>query len=356
MMAKRTGRERFTELLFYGVVLLVAYLAMQVVWPFLAPLAWAAILAMTLRPVYMRFCIRLRNSNAALVTTLLAGVLIIAPAAFLVAIVAQQVPLALDYVNNLSATTPEQMMRFWTTLRARLPIPLPPDPMTLLADGAKNAGAFLAGQAGSLVANVVTTFGSLLVMLFALFFLLRDGTSFAAIVRRLLPFSEIESERLISETTDLVVASVGAGLMVAAVQGLIGGAAFWALGVPAPAVWAVAMAICALLPVVGATIVWIPVAAWMFLSGEITRAIVLSVICAVVLGSADNVLRPLLLSGRTSASGLVVFIGLLGGAAAFGFVGLVLGPIVLVTAGTLIDALTRRVHLTPDDTGVIEAP
>ena len=101
-MAKRTGRERFTELLFYGVVLLVGYLAMLVVWPFLAPLAWAAILAMTLRPVYMRFCIRLRNSNAALVTTLLAGVLIIAPAAFLVAIVAQQVPLALDYVKQRS--------------------------------------------------------------------------------------------------------------------------------------------------------------------------------------------------------------------------------------------------------------
>lgn len=356
MMAKRTGRERFTELLFYGVVLLVGYLTMLVIWPFLAPLAWAAILAMTLRPVYMRFCIRLSNSNAALVTTLLAGVLIIAPAAFLVAIVAQQVPLAIDYVSNVSATTPEQVMRLWTSMRARLPIPLPPDPMTLLAEGARNAAAFLAGQAGSLVANVVTTFGSLLVMLFALFFLLRDGTSFAAIVRRLLPFSETESNRLINETSDLVVASVGAGLLVAAVQGLIGGAAFWALGVPAPAVWAVAMAICALLPVVGATIVWVPVAAWMFLSGEVTRAIVLSVICAVVLGSADNVLRPLLLSGRTSASGLVVFIGLLGGAAAFGFVGLVLGPIVLVTAGTLIDALTRRVHLTPDETGVIEAP
>lgn len=353
---KRTGRERFTELLFYGVVLLVGYLTMQVVWPFLAPLAWAAILAMTLRPVYMRFCIPLRNSNAALVTTLLAGVLIIAPAAFLVAVVAQQVPQALDYINNLSATTPEQVMRLWTTLRGRLPIPMPPDPMSLLSDGAKTAAAFLAGQAGSLVANVVTTFGALLVMLFALFFLLRDGTAIAAIVRRLLPFSEAESERLIRETSDLVVASVGAGLMVAAVQGMIGGAAFWALDVPAPAVWAVVMAICALLPVVGATIVWVPVAAWMFLSGDITRGLVLTAICALVLGSADNILRPLLLAGRTSASGLVVFIGLLGGASAFGFVGLVLGPIVLVIAGTLIDALTRRVHISPDDTGVIEAP
>ena len=100
-------------------VILVAYLAMLVVWPFLGPLAWAAILAVTLRPVYMRFCIRLSNSNAALATTLLAAVVIIAPAAFLVAVVAQQVPLALDYLKNLSATTPEQVMRVWTSLRLR---------------------------------------------------------------------------------------------------------------------------------------------------------------------------------------------------------------------------------------------
>ncbi len=355
-MAKRSGRERFTELLFYAVVLLVGYLTMQVIWPFLAPLAWAAILAMTLRPVYMRFCIRLRNSNAALVTTVLAGLLIIAPAVFLALVVAQQIPVALDYVENLSATAPEQVIRFWTALRQRLPFPLPPDPMTLLTQGAQSAGAFLASQAGSLLANVLATFGSLLVMLFALFFLLRDGTAFAAAVRRLLPFSDAESDRLIQETSDLVVASVGAGLMVAAVQGAIGGLTFWALGLPGPAVWGVAMAICALLPVVGATIIWVPIAIWLFLSGDVARAVVLTAICAIVVGSADNVLRPLLLSGRTSASGLVVFIGLLGGVSAFGFVGLVLGPIVLVIAGTLMDALTRRVHLAPDDSSLIDAP
>lgn len=356
-MAKRSSRDRFTELLFYAVVILVAYLAMLVVWPFLAPLTWAAILAMTLRPVHLYFCIRLSRGNAALLTTLLAAALIIAPAAFLVAMVAQQVPLALDYLNGVAATTtPEQLIRWWTAIRDRVPFDLPADPVTTLSQSAQAAAAFLAGQAGSLLANVLSTFGSLLVMLFTLFFLLRDGQSFAVVIRRLLPFDDTESQRLITETSDMVVASVGAGLMVAAVQGLIGGIAFWALGLPAPAVWGVAMAICSLIPVVGATLVWVPVAAWLLISGEITRAIVLSAVCAVVVGSVDNVLRPLILSGRTSTSGLVVFIGLLGGASAFGFVGLVLGPIVLVTAGTLIEALTRRVHLPTDEVSVIETP
>ena len=149
--------------------------------------------------------------------------------------------------------------------------------MTLLSRR-RAVGGVVPGRArpGRWWPTSLATFGSLLVMLFALFFLLRDGTAFAAVVRRLLPFREAESERLITETSDLVVASVGAGLMVAAVQGLIGGVAFWALGVPAPAVWGVAMAICSLLPVIGATIVWVPVAAWMFLSGDVTRAIVLT--------------------------------------------------------------------------------
>ncbi|MEZ5418617.1 MAG: AI-2E family transporter [Vicinamibacterales bacterium] len=352
-MPTRTGRERFTELLFYAILLLMGYLVMRVVWPFLAPLAWAAILATSLRPVYMKFCVRASNGHAALLTTLVAALLIIAPAAFLVAVLVRQIPVAVDYIRELSATTPEQVLRLWQTLRVQFPS-LPENPLALLAAGAQDAAGFLAANAGSLVANILSTFGSIVVMLFALFFFLRDARSFGNVVRQVLPFSEAESDRLISETGDLVVASVGAGLTVAAVQGLVGGLSFWVLGLPAPAVFGAAIAICALLPVVGSTIVWVPVAAWLFLSGEVVRAVILTVLCAGVLGSVDNVLRPLMLSGRTSASGLVVFIGLLGGVSAFGFVGIVLGPIVLVIAGSLVDALTRRVHAGDDSIAVIE--
>ncbi len=100
----------------------------------------------------------------------------------------------------------------------------------------------------------------------------------------------------------------------------------------APVVWGVAIAVCSLIPAVGASIVWAPVALFWLLSGDLVRGVGLIVIGAGVIGLVDNVLRPVLLSGRTSVSGLVVFIGLLGGVSAFGFVGLVLGPIVLVIA------------------------
>jgi predicted PurR-regulated permease PerM len=201
--------------------------------------------------------------------------------------------------------------------------------------------AFLAPRAGAVVADVLSTLGALVIMLFALFFLLRDGHALGRQVRELLPLPERERDRMIVETRDLVISSVGAGLAVAIAQGTIGGVAFAILGIKAPVIWGVVMAMTSLIPVVGAALVWLPTALWLLLVGEVARGVVLLLIGGVGISLVDNILRPLLLSGRTSASGLVVFLGLLGGVSAFGFVGLVLGPVVLVTAGSLLRAFTR---------------
>jgi predicted PurR-regulated permease PerM len=339
----RTPSERLGEVLFYAVLLLVGYLAYRVTSPFLASLAWAGILALTLEPLRSALARRLGPARGALATTILAGVLIIGPVATLLTILAREVPLVVTFAQQLpEQATPERVQMVWDTVRARIPVDLPDDPTTLLKEAAQSVAGFVAPRLGGALANIAGMIGSLFVTLFALFFLLRDGAKAVDLIRRLLPFPEVERERLLRETHDLVIASVGAGLAVASVQGLIGGITFWAMGLGAPAAWGVAIGICSLIPVVGATLVWVPVALWWLLSGAVVKAIVLTGIGAGVIGMVDNILRPVILSGRASVNGLVVFIGLLGGAGAFGFVGLVLGPIVLVTAGTLIEALTRR--------------
>jgi len=340
---RRTAPERFGELLFYAMVLLVGYLAYQVTSPFLAPLAWAGILAVTLEPLRASISLRLGRSRAALATTLLTAVLIVGPVAVLVSMLAAEVPEVVEFAQHLpEQATPERVRTLWDGIRARIPLSLPDDPTDLLRRGAQAVAGFLAPRVGGALANLAGMIGSLFVTLFALFFLLRDGDRVAALIRRMLPFPEAERERLITEAQDLVIASVGAGLAVSAVQGLIGGVTFWAMDLPVPVAWGVAIGICSLIPVVGATLVWVPVALWWLLSGSVMKALILAGIGAGVIGMVDNILRPIILSGRASVNGLVVFIGLLGGAAAFGFVGLVLGPIILVTAGTLVDALTRR--------------
>lgn len=333
--------DRFRQLLFYAVVLVVGYMAYRVIGPFLAPLAWAGIIAVMLLPVQARLELRIGPGRAALVTTLLAAVLIIGPAALLVSAIAEQLPQAIQFLQGLS-TTPAQIEEVWDAIRTRSPIALPADPTEAVSTAIQRTIAFLAPHAGALLADILSTLGSLFIMLFALFFLLRDAAVVGDLIRRLLPFNDAERDRLIRQTQDLVVASVGAGLTVALVQGLIGGLTFWALGINAPAVWGLAMAVCSLIPLVGGSLIWLPTSLWLLISGDVVRALILAAVGAGVIGTADNVLRPLLLSGRTSVSGLVLFIGLLGGVTAFGFVGLVVGPVVLVIAGTLIDALTRE--------------
>jgi predicted PurR-regulated permease PerM len=261
----------------------------------------------------------------------------------LVSVVAHEAPQVVDYLQQASMNAPRQIEHTWEVLRRRSPTPLPDDPAFLVREGAQRILSFLAPRAGAVVADLFATLGSLFVMLFAMFFLLRDGHTLAHQVRDLLPLPESARDRLMTDTRDLIIASVGAGLVVAAVQGTIGGVTFWLLGIKAAVIWGVVMAFCSLIPVVGAAIVWVPTALWLLLSGDTARGIILILVGTFGIGLADNILRPLLLAGRTTASGLVVFLGLLGGAAAFGFIGLVLGPIVLVTAGSLL-----RVFSTPD--------
>jgi predicted PurR-regulated permease PerM len=334
-------KERFQQLLFYALVLLMAYLAFLVLGPFLAPLAWAVVFAMMFHGVQAELQPKIGPSKAALSTTIMAGILIVAPAVTLLSVFAREVPPFIDYLKSADLTSPDRIERAWDVVRRHSPMGLPDDPTALIREGVQRTLAFLAPRAGAVVADAFATLGSLFVMLFALFFLLRDGEQIGRQVRELLPLPDRERDRLITETKDLVIASVGAGLLVAATQGAIGGLAFWLLGLGAPVIWGVVMAMCALIPVVGAALVWVPTALWLLMSGEVSRGVILAIVGVLFISMADNVLRPLLLAGRTSASGLVVFLGLLGGAAAFGFIGLVIGPIILVTAGNLIRVFTR---------------
>jgi predicted PurR-regulated permease PerM len=339
-MARGT-RERFSQLVFYTLIVLIGYLTYLVISPFLSSLAWATVFAVMFYRVHLELSPRIGPSRSALAATLLAAILIVAPTVMLVSVIAREAPQVIDYLQRMSLTAPRQIEQIWEAVRHRSPVPLPDDPTFLVREGVQRLLAFMAPRAGAAVADLFATLGSLFVMLFAMFFLVRDGHTLARQVRDLLPLPEQARDRLMTDTRDLIVASVGAGLLVAVAQGTIGGIAFWLLGIEGAAIWGVVMAFSSLIPLVGAALVWVPTALWLLLSGDVARGIILMVVGVFGISLADNILRPFLLSGRTTASGLVVFLGLLGGAAAFGFIGLVIGPIVLVTAGSLLRVFSR---------------
>ena len=340
-MSAAPARERIATLLFYGTVLLLAYLLYLLFEPFLTPLAWAAILAAFFYAPYRRLERRVGQSWAAAISTVAVTIVIIVPVILVTTAFVEEATVAVRSVD-LSVQTEgfSRLQRIWTRVQAsRLGANLG-NLEDLVKQGTASVAGFVAGRAGAILRNLVLIIVDLIVTLFAVYFFFRDGDAIMAALRRALPFDAEQSERMIAQATELIRASVIAGFTVAGLQGALGGITFAALGVGAPVFWGVVMAFFALLPI-GAGIVWLPVAVWLMLSGNVARGVTLLAIGAGVIGLVDNVLRPAMLSGRTQLNGLLVFVSLLGGIGAFGFVGLVLGPVIMATAIGMLDAYTK---------------
>jgi predicted PurR-regulated permease PerM len=341
-MTATAGRERVSTLLFYGTVLLLAYLVFRLFQPFLAPLAWAAILAALFYSPFEQMARRWGKTWAAAISTAAVTVLIIVPVILVMTAFVEE---ATQTISSVDLSTDSEGFRrlqaIWSRIQAYgLGINLG-NLEDLIRQAANWIAGAVAGQAGALLRNVVVLVVDLVVTLFAVFFFFRDGDAIMAGVRRVLPFEPAQTQGMIAQARELIHASVTASLSVAIVQGLIGGLMFALLGLGAPVFWGVIMTFFALLPI-GPGLIWGPAAAWLMLSGNVGRGVTLLLIGAGIIGLVDNVLRPALLSGRTQLNGLLVFVSLLGGIAAFGFLGLVLGPIVMATAIGVLDGYTRE--------------
>jgi predicted PurR-regulated permease PerM len=335
-------RERITHVLYYAAVLLVGYLTFLVVSPFLVPLGWATVLAVCVYPMYVRLTPRLGRSGGAVLTTILVLLLIVVPVWLIASAIVREGGQAIPALQSaLDGKPPEWLTKAWGWLQTHVPELAPNNLMeSLSAAGQQIAGA-LASTSGAVLGGVALVLIDLIVTLFALFFFLRDAPTILRLVRAVMPFGETHRDRVLNEVGDLIFASVVAGLVVASIQGALGGIAFWLIGIRAPVVWGTIMAFFALIPVAGAWVIWLPVALWLLATGDVTKGLVLMGLGAGVIGTVDNILRPIMLSGRSSMNGLVTFIALLGGVAAFGFIGLVFGPVVVAVAMALFDPTVR---------------
>jgi len=167
---------------------------------------------------------------------------------------------------------------------------------------------------------------------FSLFFVFRDSEEILRASRYLIPFEKNLQDEMLSESGDLIFASVAVALLIAAIQGLLGGTAFALTRLPAPVFMGVLIAFCSIVPVVGSALIWAPAAIWLGFSGHWWKAVLLVAICGGVAGIADNLVRPLLLRNRTHLNDLMLFISILGGLQVFGLLGIVVGPTIVAAA------------------------
>ncbi len=341
-MTRERESRRIASLLFYGTVILLAWLTYRIVEPFLVEIGWAIVFTICLQPLQHRLRPRLGPTRTALFLTVLVLVLFILPVLFAgSALLNEGQGLVTTLRNELAnkGGAAAWLYTAWDWIRSKLPW-LPPDDEVIARVGASagDVAGFMASRAGALVKGAVTLVFNLAITLGLLFFFLRDSPAFAAGLRRLLPFGPEQNERLLGLAEELVSASVTATLLIGLIQGLIGGLTFALLGIQGAAVWGLLMGILSFLPLVGATLIWLPAAAWLLLSGSIGKGIVLLVVGIGILGNVDNVVRPFVLSGKSRMNTLVLIVSLMGGVSAFGFIGIVLGPLVAAIVTALFES------------------
>jgi predicted PurR-regulated permease PerM len=337
----RTDRSRVQILAFYGALLLLGYLLYRVFEPFLVPLGWAGVLVIVCSRWNAALAHRYGPTRAAILSTLFVAVAIIGPGMLIMTAFVRETAEAVGNAQRaLEGGGLARLQGAADWIQQRLFGREPVSIGVLIQQLGTRFGGQALQQAGTLVRNVAVFAFDLIVTLFAVFFLFRDGRGIMRVLRRALPFEAATRERLIAESSELIAASVTSGLIVAAVQGGLGGAAFALLGLGSAVFWGVVMGFFALLPFGGAWVVWLPAGIWLLATGHPGRGIALLAIGAAVVSGVDNLLRPALLSERARLNGLLIFIGLLGGVSAFGLLGLILGPVVIAVAVALLEAYT----------------
>jgi len=335
---------------FFVLLLVLLYGAFLILSPFLKALTWAAILAVLFYPAYdwLLRVFKGKATLAALTIIVLIALVIVLPGIQVVGFLAEEV---VELVKSVGALTNSEgvetwkrhpwiqwLLGWWSMLGVELAkFKFEIDLRKVVIQGAQVSSGVVLSQLTGAAQNIFLFVANVLLVLFTLFFFLRDGAAFCYRLRRLLPMDPEHQERLFTNIVNAVTAVVHGCLVVAMIQGFLAGLAYWVLGVPYAIVWGVATAFFALLPVGGSTIVTIPVTIYLFLQGDIIRGVLMAIWALGVVGGVDNVLKPIFIGTRLKLPMLLLFFGILGGLSVFGALGLILGPVLFALLAAFLD-------------------
>jgi predicted PurR-regulated permease PerM len=326
--------------LFFGVVtVLVLYYSYAIIKPYLVDIFLALVVFFTAKPLHQGLTRLLfgKRALASALTCLILALIIIIPLITLVSIVAKQ---ALEFSSLLGQGLQSGTLGQWANAKmdllkdyvVHLNLPLPPEQIkfenliqTILTNASKfiysNAIGFLSGFTGFIL--------DLALILFVAFFLFLQGDDFIGEVKKLSPLSPADNEMIVSEMEATIKATLWSTVVVAFIQGFLGGLGFFLFGIPQAAFWGTVMIPASVIPVVGAAIIWLPAVIYLFLQGSWGMGLGLLAFCGVLIGSVDNLLKPRLMRGTRSTPTVLVLLAILGGISYFGMIGFILGPFIL---------------------------
>jgi predicted PurR-regulated permease PerM len=332
--------------LLLAVTAIAIYLCGLILWPFLDVIAWSVVLVITFYPVHRRLVgYTRRPSLSALLSSLLVVLTILIPVLLLTGLAVGELLALKDTLQSkfkdgfdLNEIRPVKQALDW--LNGYFDV----DPAKItdsIKQHASQITQLAARYSLTLAGNISGLIVSFFFAIFTMFFLFRDGARMVDRIPDLLPLERSQSENLVSRIRDVIGGSIYGVLVIAIIQGGLGGLMFGILRVPSPVLWGMTMAVASMIPLLGAASVWIPATIYLLLTGAWVKAIILAGFSGLVISSVDNFLRPKLVGGRVRLDELVMFFSVLGGLQVFGVLGIIAGPVVFAIAGSLIETLRQ---------------
>ena len=337
MSADPPGARAFEDKAFLVLIAAVSLLFAWILWPFSGAILWGTVMAILFAPVQRRLLHATggRRTLAALATLAIIVVIVILPLTLVAASLVDEASGIYEKIRSREWNAGRYFQQIFDALPAWAASLLQRFGLTdlvavqeRLSTALMQGSQFLAGRVLTIGQSTFDFIVNLFVMLYLLFFLLRDGDTVSRRLRTVIPLREEHQHALVEKFTAVIRATVKGNIVVAIVQGALGGLIFWLLGVRAPLLWAVVMALLSLLPAVGAALVWFPVAIYLLATGAVWQGVVLIAYGTLVIGLVDNVLRPMLVGKDIRMPDYVVLVSTLGGIAIFGVNGFVLGPVI----------------------------
>jgi len=340
---QRTDYGRIAVLVLLAVVL---YFVVRILLPFLPALLWATVLATVFYPLFGRISRRVhRRGLASALTCVLLTLAIVLPVIVLLTLLAGESVSAYRMLEarfkSGGAGELEQLRnapsyQWFLAKLQELGLPQP-DLSAAAVRALRGVSEFLVGHSAAVFSSFIHFALNFFVMLFTLYYLFLYGPEIVWEFRRLSPLRHEHEDRIIEKFRGIVRATFMGGLATALIQGAAGGLVFVFFGLPSPLLWGAVMAFLSLVPVVGTALIWGPVAIYYFLTAGVWKGLLLVVISGVVVGTIDNVVKPLLLRRGTEVHSLWIFLSILGGVGVFGFLGFVLGPFFVTLLFVLIE-------------------
>jgi predicted PurR-regulated permease PerM len=330
-----------------------------ILWPFYGSVFWGTVLAILFTPLYRRVLrpAGQRRTVAALVTVAIVVLMVILPVTLITALLVQEGFSVYDRIQSGELNLGAYFQKVFAALPVWITDLLNRFELTNLglsqesfSTGLMKGTQLLATHAINIGQNTFDFIVNLCIVLYLLFFLLRDGDHLSRRIREAMPLYAEQQRDLLSRFTTVIRATVKGNVVVAIVQGALGGVMFWLLGLRAPVLWAVLMAILSLLPAVGSALIWLPVAIYFLITGALWQGVILIAFGVLVIGLVDNILRPILVGKDTKMPDYVVLISTLGGIAIFGLNGFVIGPVIaamFIAVWDTVAASRSRVRIDP---------